>query len=447
MTGSLSPSLSSQPRYLPNEQTPLLQEPPKARAHENSKPLDDEEEQDQGEISGLASEGGTTADSKETVGLMGVISVLLLGVFIANADASIVLATYGTISSEIGSLKSASWLVVTGAGQTLWQMVAGRAIGGIGGAGMTSLVSIIIADKVPLRDVATWRSYVNIASTVGRSAGGPIGGYLADTIGWRWWSFYLQSPLAIVAIVLVLWKFDSTEPSLSGRRPDSSKTKLRRVDFFGSVTLAITITSFLLALDLGGQKIHWNHPIIWMLVSSSAVFGLVFLLVEGYVAQEPIFPLRLIVHRDVVVAYLVTGLQTCAQFAVMYTVPLYFQVTARTSVTIAGAHLMPAVCGNAIGGLSLYITPGGFGTGVVMSTTFVYLAAGVEESQMAISSTGLYLSANLGTLMGVSLASSVLQTSLRKVLKHSLKDFADQTNVSSSCSYMILVALHFQEAR
>lgn len=42
------------------------------------------------------------------------------------------------------------------------------------------------ADKVPLRDVATWRGYVNVVSTVGRSAGGPIGGYLADTIGWRW---------------------------------------------------------------------------------------------------------------------------------------------------------------------------------------------------------------------------------------------------------------------
>ena len=68
---------------------------------------------------------------------------------------------------------------------------------------MTSLVSVLIAgthlfrlspaslkfndiDKVPLREVATWRSYVNIASTVGRSAGGPIGGFLADRIGWRW---------------------------------------------------------------------------------------------------------------------------------------------------------------------------------------------------------------------------------------------------------------------
>lgn len=44
-------------------------------------------------------------------------------------------------------------------------------------------------DTVPLREVATWRSVVNLASTIGRSSGGPIGGYLSDTIGWRWWEF------------------------------------------------------------------------------------------------------------------------------------------------------------------------------------------------------------------------------------------------------------------
>ena len=93
--------------------------------------------------------------------------------------------------------------ISSGAGVAMWQVILGRAISGLGGAGMTSLVSVLIAgktkfcfiaqhldsrriDTVPLRDIATWRSYVNIAHTVGRSAGGPIGGFLADTIGWRW---------------------------------------------------------------------------------------------------------------------------------------------------------------------------------------------------------------------------------------------------------------------
>ncbi len=96
--------------------------------------------------------------------------------------------------------------ICSGTGASLGQVIAGRSISGIGGAGMTSLVSIIITgfwnslglgtsgpasltsaiDLVPLKDVASWRSYVNIAATTGRSLGGPIGGYLADAVGWRW---------------------------------------------------------------------------------------------------------------------------------------------------------------------------------------------------------------------------------------------------------------------
>ena len=78
---------------------------------------------------------------------------------------------------------------------------------------------------------------------------------------------------------------------------------------------------------------------------------------------------------------------------------------------------------------SLYIGPGGLGTGIVMATTFVSIAAGVDESQMAIASTGLYLSVNIGSLIGASLASTVLQTSLRKELGQKLEGFSDQENV------------------
>lgn len=65
-------------------------------------------------------------------------------------------------------------------------MIVARAIQGVGGAGMICLVSILITDLVPLREVATYRSYVNIVQTVGRSCGGAIGGLLAQTVGWRW---------------------------------------------------------------------------------------------------------------------------------------------------------------------------------------------------------------------------------------------------------------------
>jgi MFS family permease len=67
------------------------------------------------------------------------------------------------------------------------EVIIGRVIQGSGGAGMVSLVSILITDLVPLREVASYRSYVNIVATAGRSCGGPLGGALAQLFGWRWY--------------------------------------------------------------------------------------------------------------------------------------------------------------------------------------------------------------------------------------------------------------------
>ena len=81
---------------------------------------------------------------------------------------------------------------------------------------------------------------------------------------------------------------------------------------------------------------------------------------------------------------------------------------------------------------SLYIGPGGFGTGIVLATTFVGLAAGVKTSEMAIASTGLYLSVNIGCLVGASLASTVLRTSLRDGLCKGLHGIAHRESVGLS---------------
>lgn len=70
---------------------------------------------------------------------------------------------------------------------------------------------------------------------------------------------------------------------------------------------------------------------------------------------------------------------------------------------------------------SLYIIPGGFGNGIALGVTFIALTAGVEPCQMAIASSGLYLSSNIGMVGGISIATAVLQSTLRKQLRISLE--------------------------
>ena len=117
-------------------------------------------------------------------------------------------------------------------------------------------------------------------------------------------------------MVLVAWKLSYEDNSLPVNAKSSSRSKLRRIDYMGSVSLALAIVGFLLVLDLGGQKLPWGHPAIWATLASAVVMSLLFLLVEKYVAKEPIFPLQLLVHRDVVTVYLLLALHVTAQFGV-----------------------------------------------------------------------------------------------------------------------------------
>ncbi|EPE32005.1 MFS general substrate transporter [Glarea lozoyensis ATCC 20868] len=475
----------------PDERTPLLAD---GRSSGKKRALSDPES-----CTCQSSNGDSSSTTDTPKNITGVISILLLGVFIANADVSLVLATSGTISSEFDQLGNAGWLItsytlamcaaqslygklsdiygrkstiiasyvffaigsaICGLGQTIIQVICGRLIAGVGGAGINCLVAIVIADMVPLRDVATWRSYVNIAATSGRSLGGPIGGFLTDTVGWRW-SFLGQCPPTVIAMGLVIWKLQI--PQIDQTSSVSHLSKLRRVDFLGAILLSISIVCGLMMLEMGGQRVIWTSPKILSLLGSSLIAGNLFILVEGFWAKEPIFPLRLLLNRDVVTSYINLAFQTGAQGAMMLLVPLYFQVSAHATVTNAGAHLMPSVIGNAAGGLvtgyvikrtgrykmisiigatsaaisyslmilrwhghtnileSLYIIPGGFGNGVALSASFIALTAGVEHRQMAIASSGLYLSSNVGMVTGLSVAASILQSTLRKQLRIALE--------------------------
>ncbi|KAK6523646.1 hypothetical protein TWF281_001625 [Arthrobotrys megalospora] len=440
-------------------------------------------------------ETGTTKKGSDTTPAQ-IIAVLLLGVFVANGDGSFVLATNGVISSEFGRLDDASWLVTSymltmcalqplygklsdiygrkamvlisyaffglgclysGIAQSLTGVIVGRAVSGIGGAGMNVLVSILITDLVPQRDVAAWRAYVNIAATTGRSLGGPVGGYLTDTVGWRW-SFAGQAPLVGIAGILVAFRLHNTIPTTESTTPETQKSKLARIDFLGSFLLATTIVGFLLVLDLGGQRLPWSSYYIIGIAIASVVFLIAFALVEIYVASEPIFPLYLLTKNNIATSYGSLALSTVSQIGIMYTVPRYFQITRNSSVTEAGAQLVPAVVGNVIGGLitglsvkktgryklilvlaglistvastllilrwnghtgfleSLYIFPGGFGMGLSQAASFVAMTAGLEKEHYAVATMGLYLSSSLGAVAGVSAVNVVLENAVRKIL-------------------------------
>ncbi|KAK8030421.1 major facilitator superfamily transporter [Apiospora arundinis] len=453
-----------------------------------------------------------------------VVLVLLVGTITANGDSSLVLATHPTIASEFNALSSSSWLFVSfslagaatqtlsgklsdiygrrsllvlayvlfaagcalvGSGKSMGMVILGRVISGCGGSALNVLAVLIITDLVPLRDAATWQSGVNLAATTGRSLGGPVGGWLADTVGWRW-SFLGQVPLFLIAIALCLAWFPEPKPPKASRstkldteseaviptnadddnavgrngttNSPSGRTGLARIDIVGTTLLALAILTLLLPIELGGNKIPWTHPVIFGLVVATLVLGGLFLATEARWAVEPIFPVELLMQRDVLLAYFVTAAQGGAQLGLLYAVPLYFQVTKRVSNAEAGTYLVPAVAGNAVGAVlagvvikrtgrykpmlifatlassfsylllllrwhghtnvweSLYILPGGLGTGIVQTITFVGVQAAIDPAHKAAAMSGIFLVVTIGGMVGMVAVNAVTIETMTQTL-------------------------------
>lgn len=348
-------------------------------------------------------------------------------------------------------------------------------------------------DLVPIREVAVWRGYFYAINQVGRAIGPSLGGILSDNFNWRW-SLLYQVPLNTAGLIFICWKMSFPSPSSANSPPDASaKSKLKRIDFAGSLSLGLSNVSLLLLLD----RIQ-HHPFAqedmdlslasfmkdtYSIVSLSIwlLFLSVFLLVESMWAKEPILPLRfLFLTRNVLSAYAIQFMQTVAQMALFTSVPLYFRLVNGDSSFKVALRLLFITLGTVLGGLvsgfvikrtglyrlvivvamvlsdvsfaliwlrwrggndgkgtnwweTAYGFPVGVGFGVSLSAAFIGLTAALESpdlgdqggSQVAVATSGFYLSLNLGSLFGVSGASLIISSVVEKTLRKELGGLPD----------------------
>lgn len=127
-------------------------------------------------------------------------------------------------------------------------------------------------------------------------------------------SFLGQCPLILIAALLAFWVI----PRKENTKDENPRDKFRRIDFAGAFALAVTITSFLLALEVGGQRYPWFSPPVLGLFAAGLVSASLFVIIEKYWALEPIFPLQMFGHKDVIFSYFVFALQIAAQLTVSF---------------------------------------------------------------------------------------------------------------------------------
>src|SRR5690606_7140843 len=252
-----------------------------------------------------------------------IFSGLMLGMLHAALDQTIVATALPTITGELGGLNHLSCFVtsyllassvstplygklgdlygrkrlfqiaiviflvgsvLSGIASDMGQLIAFRAIQGIGGGGLIVLAQAIIADVVAPRERGRYQGYFGAVFGTSSVVGPLLGGWFTDHLSWRW-VFYVNIPLGILALFVT-----------SAVLPDGQRRGHPRIDYTGSAVLVAAVTSIVLFTTWGGTEYEWGSPVILGLIAASVVLLGVLAVIERR-AAEPVVPVHLFANR------------------------------------------------------------------------------------------------------------------------------------------------------
>lgn len=311
-------------------------------------------------------------------------SGLMLGMLLAALDQTIVATALPTIVGDLGGLNHLSWVVtaylltstavtplygkisdlfgrkllfqiaialflvgsaLAGLSQNMGELIAFRAIQGLGGGGLFAMVMAIIGDIVPPRERGKYQGLIGAVFAAASVLGPLVGGFFTDSLSWRW-IFYVNLPIGIVALVVT-----STVLKLP-------VYKMRHhIDFLGSALIAAAVTGILLITVWGGNTYPWVSSTIIGLGIASIVMLVGFVYVELH-SEEPILPLRLFRNQIFSVSSVIGFLAGFILFGTIIFLPEYQQLVRGVSAIKSGLMLIP---------LTLGVVLASVGSGVVIS--------------------------------------------------------------------------------
>jgi EmrB/QacA subfamily drug resistance transporter len=262
--------------------------------------------------------------------------------------------------------------ILAGLSHSMFELIAFRAIQGLGGGGLMVGAQAIVGDIVSPRERGRYVGLFGAVFGVSSIVGPLLGGVFVDNLTWRW-IFYINVPIGLIALVVVA----SQVPGRLGRVHHI-------IDYTGTTVLALAATSFILMTSLGGSTYAWSSAPIWVLGACGVVLVGVFVFVERQ-AREPILPLHLFRLRAFWVTSVVGFIVGLAMFGAITYLPAFFQVVRGVSPTFSGVQLLPLMAGLLVVSI---------GSGQVISRTGRYRFWPIAGT--ATMTLGLYLLSHMG---------------------------------------------------
>ncbi|KAI9597194.1 major facilitator superfamily domain-containing protein [Syncephalis fuscata] len=370
--------------------------------------------------------------------------VIFIGVsmvyFLASLDATIVVTATPAVASSLGGLDKVSWIAtaylltstifsplfgwlsdifgrrsllllavifflggsaICGGASSMPMLIIGRAVAGIGGGAINSLGVIIVSEIVSLRDRGKYQGILITTFAISSVIGPLLGGAFTDHISWRW-VFYINLPLGAASMLIIMLWLKLPPPK------GSMVDKLKKIDYVGTLLVSAATVCLLLALSWGGQSYAWSSPIIISLLVVSAVLSILFVVVEFYLASQPIMPRQLFHHRNVFIPFILYFFLGMAFMVGLFYVPLWYQAVRGESATISGLKTLPMVLGGAMAEIAIgfLISATGYTVpfimlGSICITVGTALMGSMTQSSLLSSEIGYMVLAGLG--VGISM--------------------------------------------
>ncbi len=319
----------------------------------------------------LIAEGAPAVDLVHGKRLGLIMGALMLAMFLAALDQTIVSTALPRITSELNGLNQLAWVVtaylltstastpiwgkisdiygrkimlqaaivifllgsvLAGMATSMTWLIVTRGIQGLGGGGLMVLVMAVIADVIPPRERGRYVGLFGGVFAVSSILGPLLGGWFVDTLTWRW-IFYINVPLGIAALIVIAAVLHIPQHKIN-----------HSVDYLGAVLLVAGVVLGLLLTEWGGHQFEWLSPqIIGMAIASITLIAL--FIWRQIKVPEPLVPMSLFKNRVFGISNVIGFLVGLAMFGAIIYLPIYLQIVQGSSPTTAGLQMIPMMAG------------------------------------------------------------------------------------------------------